>query len=85
MVSALNASWAVAISLDDNINGLEKQRARVKALAVFKHPIEVFRDAVAEETGRSSWQKLANALYLELDKQHQPVWAELEAALGRMG
>ena len=55
-VSALNASVAVAVSLDDRIGSLEKEQARAKPLAVFRHSIEVFQDAVAEETGRISWQ-----------------------------
>lgn len=83
--SALNASVAVAVSLDDRIGILEKKQARAKALAVFRHPIEVFQDAVAEETGRTSWQKLAKALYFEHHRQQQPVRAEVKIVLGRMG
>ncbi|KAL3163401.1 hypothetical protein ABBQ32_009783 [Trebouxia sp. C0010 RCD-2024] len=84
-VSLLDDSLALAISMDSRIDSLEKECARMKALAVFRDPIGVFRESVAEETPWLTWQKLAKALYLESHKDTQPVRAEVKAALQQMG
>ena len=64
-LSVLDDHLALAISMDDRIGTLEKEQARLKALAVFREPIDVFRDFVAEEMGRPSWTRLSSELYLE--------------------
>lgn len=55
------------------------------ALAIFTDPIEVFRDFVAEKTGRASWQRLAKDLYLERYTESKPARAEVASALSCMG
>ena len=64
-VSVLDDHLALATSVDDRIATLEKEQARLKALAVFKEPIDIFRDFVAEEMGRPSWTRLSSELYLD--------------------
>jgi len=84
-LSVLDESLALAISMDGRIDDLEKEQARLKALAVFRDPIETFRESVAEEAGRASWQKLAKELYLERFRERKIVRAEIADALDRMG
>ena len=57
-LSVLNESLALATCQNGRITDLEKEQARLQALAVFRDPIEVFRDVGAEKTGRASWQGL---------------------------
>jgi len=64
-LSVLDDHLALATSMDDRIGTLDKEQARLKALAVFREPIDVFRDFVAEEMGRPSWTRLSSELYLE--------------------
>ena len=64
-LSALDDSLAVAISMDDRIGTLEKNQAKLQALAVFREPIDVFRECVAEEMGRAFWRKLSSDLYID--------------------
>lgn len=76
-LSVLNESLALATCQDKRITDLEKEQARLQALAVFRDPIEVFRDIVAEKTGRASWQRLARDLYLERYEEsnlHEQKW-----------
>jgi len=64
-LSVLANSLALATSMDDMIRTLEKEQARLKALAVFTDPIEVFQEFVAEGMGRASWKKVSSELYIE--------------------
>ena len=64
-LSVLDDSLALAISVNDRIGALEKEQAKLQASAVFREPIEVFRECVAEEMGQASWRKLSSELYLE--------------------
>ena len=64
-LSVLDDRLALATSMDDRIGTLEKEQARLKALAVFREPVDVFRDFVAEEMGRPSWTRLSSELYLK--------------------
>ena len=65
VLSVLDDSLALAISMDDRIGTLEKEQAKLQALAVFREPIDVFRECVAEEMRRASWRKLSSDLYIE--------------------
>lgn len=85
VLSALNDSMALASCQDKRITDLEKAQARLQALAIFTDPIEVFRDFVAEKTGRGSWQRLASHLYLERYRESKPARAEVAWALSCMG
>ena len=51
-LSVLGETLALATGQDLKIMDLEKEQARVQALAIFRDPIEVFR-VVAEKTGRA--------------------------------
>lgn len=76
---------ALATCQNKRITDLEKEQARLKALAVFRDIIEVFRDTVAEKTGRASWQRLARDLYLERCKKPKLARADVASALTDMG
>ncbi len=64
-LSVLDDHLALATSMNDRIGTLEKEQARLKALAVFREPVEVFQECVAEGVGRASWTKLSSELYIE--------------------
>ena len=51
-LSVLDETLALATGQDLKITDLEKEQARLQALAIFRDPIEVFR-VVAEKTGRA--------------------------------
>lgn len=84
-LSVLDESLALATSQHKRVTDLEKEQARLQALAIFTEPIEVFRDFVAEKTGHASWQRLARDLYLERYKDSKPAQAEVASALSCMG
>ena len=84
-LSVSNESLALATFQNKRIMDLEKEQARLQALAVFRDPIEVFRDIVAEKTGRASWQRLARDLYLERYKKSKPARADVASALTDLG
>lgn len=81
----LDESVLVANCQDVRIVNLEKRQARSKALAIFRDPIEAFRQCVAEEAGHESWQMLATNLYLEQHKEVKNARAKVGDALLRMG
>ncbi|DBA74482.1 TPA: hypothetical protein ACH3X2_000947 [Trebouxia sp. C0005] len=64
-LSVLDDYLALATSMDDRIGILEREQARLKALAVFRESIEVFQEFVAEGVGRACWTKLSSELYIE--------------------
>ena len=84
-LSVSNESLALVTCQNKRITDLEKEQARLQALAVFRDIIEVFRDTVAEKTGRASWQRLARDLYLERCRESKPARAEVASALTDMG
>ena len=84
-LSVLDESLVLATCQDKRITDLEKEQAKLQALAIFRGPIEVFRDFVAEKTGRASWQRLARDLYLERYRESKPARAEVANALSCVG
>ena len=64
-LSGLDDYLALATSMHDRLGALEKEQARLEALVVFREPIEVFWESVAEGMGRACWRGLFSELYLE--------------------
>lgn len=84
-LSILNESLTLATCQNNRITDLKKEQPRLQALAVFRDPIEVFRDLIAGKTGRACWQRLARDLYQEHYNESNPARAEVAVALTHLG
>lgn len=76
---------ALATLMDRRAVESDREQVKLQALSVFRQRIEIFRESVAEEAGRSCWQKLSTELYLEQFRPCKVVRYQVADALDQMG